>query len=56
PLLATSYLTRYDGPASVLRGFTAREMARHAERAGLRHVRVRRRLPYRLALVAQMQD
>jgi Methylase involved in ubiquinone/menaquinone biosynthesis len=56
PLLATSYLTRYDGPASVLRGFTAREMARHAERAGLRHVRVRRRFPYRLALVARVED
>jgi ubiquinone/menaquinone biosynthesis C-methylase UbiE len=56
PLLATSYLTRYDGPASVLRGFTVREMAGHAERAGLRHARVRRRFPYRLAMVARMED
>ena len=56
PLLATSYLTRYDGPASVLRGFTAREMAALAERAGLRGARVRRCFPYRLALIARMED
>src|SRR2546423_3591645 len=56
PLLATSYLTRYDGPASVLRGFTVREMAAHAERAGLKHAQVRRRFPYRLALVAPIAD
>lgn len=54
PLLATSYLTRYDGPASVLRGFTAQEMCEHAARAGLRQVRVRRRFPYRLSLVARI--
>lgn len=56
PLLATSYLTRYDGPASVLRGFTVREMAAHAERAGLRQVRLCRRFPYRVALVARVED
>jgi ubiquinone/menaquinone biosynthesis C-methylase UbiE len=56
PLLATSYLTRFDGPASVLRGFTVREMAGLAERAGLQQVRLRRRFPYRLALVARMED
>jgi ubiquinone/menaquinone biosynthesis C-methylase UbiE len=56
PLLATSYLTRYDGPASVLRGFTVREMAGLAERAGLKRVRVRRCFPYRLALIARMED
>ena len=56
PLLATSYLTRYDGPASVLRGFTVREMAAHAERAGLNRAQVRRRFPYRLALVARIDD
>jgi len=56
PLLATSYLTRYDGPASVLRGFTVREMAAHAERAGLKRAHIRRRFPYRLALVAQLAD
>lgn len=56
PLLATSYLTRFDGPASVLRGFTTQEMAALAARAGLRHVHVCRRFPYRLALVARMED
>jgi 2-polyprenyl-3-methyl-5-hydroxy-6-metoxy-1,4-benzoquinol methylase len=56
PLLATSYLTRYDGPASVLRGFTVREMAAHAERAGLKHAQVGRRFPYRLVLVAPIAD
>jgi ubiquinone/menaquinone biosynthesis C-methylase UbiE len=56
PLLATSYLTRYDGPASVLRGFTVREMATLAERAGLRRFSLRRHFPYRLALVARLED
>ena len=56
PLLATSYLTRYDGPTSVLRGFTVREMAGLAERAGLRQISLRRRFPYRLSLVARMED
>ncbi|MFL6276310.1 MAG: methyltransferase domain-containing protein [Blastocatellia bacterium] len=56
PLLATSYLTRYDGPASVLRGFTVQEMAAHAERAGFKQVRVCQRFPYRLSLVARIAD
>jgi 2-polyprenyl-3-methyl-5-hydroxy-6-metoxy-1,4-benzoquinol methylase len=56
PLLATSYLTRYDGPASVLRGFTIAEMAAMAERAGLRQVSLRRRFPYRLSLVARIEE
>jgi ubiquinone/menaquinone biosynthesis C-methylase UbiE len=56
PLLATSYLTRYDGPASVLRGFTVREMAGLAERAGMRQVRLRHCFPYRLVLIARMED
>ncbi|MFL6214444.1 MAG: methyltransferase domain-containing protein [Blastocatellia bacterium] len=56
PLLATSYLTRYDGPASVLRGFTVTEMATLAERAGLRQVSLRRRFPYRLSLIARIEE
>lgn len=52
PVLATSYLTRNDGPVSVLRGFTLDEMKNLAERAGLRHVDVKRVFPYRLSLVA----
>jgi ubiquinone/menaquinone biosynthesis C-methylase UbiE len=56
PLLAKSYLTRYDGPASVLRGFTLAEMASLAEQAGLRRITLRRRFPYRLSLIARMED
>jgi ubiquinone/menaquinone biosynthesis C-methylase UbiE len=54
PLLATSFLTRYDGPVSVLRGFTAPELQRLARQAGLPRVEVKRRFPYRLSLVAHI--
>ena len=54
PFLATSYLTRNDGPVSVLRGFTAGELKRLAERAGLDRFEVKRSFPYRLSLVAQV--
>jgi ubiquinone/menaquinone biosynthesis C-methylase UbiE len=54
PVLATSFLTRNDGPVSVLRGFTADEMKDLAGRAGLRQVEVRRVFPYRLSLVAEI--
>ncbi|HXG95014.1 MAG TPA: methyltransferase domain-containing protein [Blastocatellia bacterium] len=53
PLLATSFLTRNDGPVSVLRGFTADELKQLAERAGLRRFTVRRVFPYRLLLIAE---
>jgi ubiquinone/menaquinone biosynthesis C-methylase UbiE len=53
PLLATSFLTRSDGPVSVLRGFTARELHSLAEAAGLRRFKVERLFPYRLSLVAE---
>jgi ubiquinone/menaquinone biosynthesis C-methylase UbiE len=52
PVLATSFLTRYDGPVSVLRGFTVDEMKSLAEQAGMRNVEVKRVFPYRLSLVA----
>ncbi|HEX8186410.1 MAG TPA: methyltransferase domain-containing protein, partial [Blastocatellia bacterium] len=52
PVLATSFLTRYDGPVSVLRGFTLDEMKNLAGQAGLRNIEVRRVFPYRLSLVA----
>ena len=55
PVLATSYLTRYDGPVSVLRGFTLDEMKSLAGRAGLRNVEVKRVFPYRLSLVAKIE-
>lgn len=46
-------LTRHDGPLSVLRGFTRRELAALAQRAGLDGVRVRRFFPFRLLLEAR---
>jgi 2-polyprenyl-3-methyl-5-hydroxy-6-metoxy-1,4-benzoquinol methylase len=54
PILATSFLTRNDGPISVLRGFTAGEMKSLAERAGLGRFEVKRSFPYRLSLVAEV--
>jgi ubiquinone/menaquinone biosynthesis C-methylase UbiE len=56
PILATSYLTRNDGPVSVLRGFTATELQHLAERAGLSRFKVRRVFPYRLSLIAEVGD
>jgi hypothetical protein len=56
PFLATSFLTRNDGPISVLRGFTAEDLKRLAERASLRRFEVKRSFPYRLSLVAQVGD
>ena len=54
--LATSFLTRNDGPVSVLRGFTAKELERLAASAGLGSFRVRRMFPYRLSLVADVSE
>lgn len=56
PLLAKSFLTRNDGPVSVLRGFTTEEMAKMARRAGLAQYKVRRLFPYRLILVASIGE
>jgi ubiquinone/menaquinone biosynthesis C-methylase UbiE len=52
PILAASFLTRNDGPVSVLRGFTVREMNDLARRAGLRVREAKRMFPYRLLMVA----
>jgi ubiquinone/menaquinone biosynthesis C-methylase UbiE len=54
PFLAWSFLTRNDGPVSVLRGFTADEMDDLARRAGLERRKVKRLFPYRLSLVADV--
>jgi len=54
PVFARSFLTRNDAPVSVLRGFTAREMKDLAQRAGLKHLEVKRVWPYRLSLVADV--
>ena len=56
PILARSFLTRNDGPVSVLRGFTADELMDLAERAGLKRCKVRTVFPYRLSLVAEPAD
>jgi 2-polyprenyl-3-methyl-5-hydroxy-6-metoxy-1,4-benzoquinol methylase len=45
--------TRHDGPVSVLRSFTSRELHAVGEQAGLQDVRVHRHFPYRLALIGQ---
>jgi len=55
PLLAKSFLTRNDGPVSVLRGFTAAELKDLARRAGLERFSVRRLFPYRLLLIGGRQ-
>ncbi|MEK6303410.1 MAG: methyltransferase domain-containing protein [Acidobacteriota bacterium] len=56
PILARSFLTRNDGPVSVLRGFTADELRRLAEHAGLNRCKVRAVFPYRLSLIAEPGD
>jgi 2-polyprenyl-3-methyl-5-hydroxy-6-metoxy-1,4-benzoquinol methylase len=52
-LLRRSPMFRNDAPLSVLRGFTAAELAAAARDAGLEHASVARRFPYRLVLVAK---
>jgi ubiquinone/menaquinone biosynthesis C-methylase UbiE len=56
PFLAWSFLTRNDGPVSVLRGFTVDEMKELAARAGLRKLEVKRAFPYRLSMVADVSS
>lgn len=51
-LILTNWMSRNDGPVSVLRGFTRAELRSLAERAGLSNCRVEREFPYRLSLVA----
>lgn len=46
-------ITRHDGPLSVLRAFTPRELKRLAESAGLHDVRVHRHFFHRLVLEAR---
>jgi len=53
PLVARSPITRHDGVASVLRAYTAEELAAIAAGAGLPHPRVRRHFPYRQCLVVE---
>jgi len=46
----------HDAPLSVLRGFTASELARVAERTGTRAAHVRRRWPYRLLMTVPAEE
>ena len=50
--ILTNWITRNDGPVSVLRGFTRDELSSLAKRAGLSNCRVEHEFPYRLSLVA----
>jgi ubiquinone/menaquinone biosynthesis C-methylase UbiE len=56
PILAASFLTRNDGPVSVLRGFTPGEMNELVQRAGLKVRELKRVFPYRLSLVADVNS
>lgn len=56
PILAASFLTRNDGPVSVLRGFTPDEMNDLARRAGLKVRELKRVFPYRLSLVVDVRS
>ena len=53
-LILHNRLVREDGALSILRGFKPAELHRLAESAGLRHVKVERRFPYRLVLSASV--
>ncbi len=54
PWFARSPVTRFDAPASVQQGFLKEELEALARRAGLERYRVRKHLPYRLSLVAEV--
>jgi ubiquinone/menaquinone biosynthesis C-methylase UbiE len=56
PVLSTSFLTREDGPTSVLRGFTVEDFHRLARAAGLERFKVKRVFPYRLSLIAEVAE
>jgi ubiquinone/menaquinone biosynthesis C-methylase UbiE len=52
----TNRLTRHDGPASVKRAFTARELLAMAQAAGVRGAQVRRHVFWRQALVGRRKQ
>jgi 2-polyprenyl-3-methyl-5-hydroxy-6-metoxy-1,4-benzoquinol methylase len=54
-LFTRSFLTRNDGPVSVLRGFTAHEFVELGKMAGLGRFTVSNVFPYRLLLVADTE-
>jgi ubiquinone/menaquinone biosynthesis C-methylase UbiE len=52
PVFARSFLTRYDGAASVRRAYTPAEFRQLARAAGLKNVHVHTHFPFRMTLVA----
>lgn len=55
-LLTRNRLTRYDAPVSVYNAFTPAEMEAMAVEAGLKHFKVHRHFPYRIALVEEKPE
>lgn len=55
-LLTRNRLTRYDAPVSVYNAFTPDEMAAMANDAGLKHFKIHRHFPYRLAMVEEKPE
>ncbi|HVF09497.1 MAG TPA: methyltransferase domain-containing protein [Abditibacteriaceae bacterium] len=53
PIFARSYITRHDGTASILRGYTTAEMRRIVTGANLSRVTVRDHFPYRMSIVGE---
>jgi len=53
PVFARSYITRHDGTASILRGYTVQEMQQVVDTSGLSHVTVRGHFPYRMSVIGE---
>lgn len=53
PIFARSYITRHDGTASILRGYTTPEMRGIVAEIGLRKVTVCDHFPYRMSVVGE---
>ena len=53
PIFARSYITRHDGTASILRGYTTAEMRRIVAALGLPGITVRDHFPYRMSIVGK---
>jgi hypothetical protein len=53
PIFARSYITRYDGEASLRRGYTIDEMQRIANGAPKLRAHVREHFPYRMSIIGE---
>ena len=53
PIFARSYLTRHDGEASLWRGYTADEMRKIVDGAGIEGARVASHFPFRLSVTRE---